>query len=45
MRAAVIVFPGINRENDMARALQDGAGRQCNEGLAHRNQSTCRDLT
>lgn len=26
MRAAVIVFPGINRENDMARALQDGAG-------------------
>lgn len=26
MKAAVIVFPGINRENDMARALQDGAG-------------------
>ncbi len=26
MRAAVIVFPGINRENDMARALENGAG-------------------
>lgn len=26
MKAAVIVFPGINRENDMARALRDGAG-------------------
>lgn len=26
MKAAVIVFPGINRENDMARALQKGAG-------------------
>jgi len=26
MKAAVIVFPGINRENDMARALEKGAG-------------------
>lgn len=26
MKAAVIVFPGINRENDMARALENGAG-------------------
>lgn len=26
MKAAVIVFPGINRENDMARALEAGAG-------------------
>ena len=26
MKAAVIVFPGINRENDMARALERGAG-------------------
>ena len=26
MKAAVIVFPGINRENDMARALDKGAG-------------------
>lgn len=26
MQAAVIVFPGINRENDMARALSLGAG-------------------
>ncbi|MGB5215177.1 MAG: phosphoribosylformylglycinamidine synthase subunit PurQ [Anderseniella sp.] len=26
MKAAVIVFPGINRENDMAWALQKGAG-------------------
>ena len=25
MKAAVIVFPGINRENDMVRALQNGA--------------------
>lgn len=25
MKAAVIVFPGINRENDMARALENGA--------------------
>jgi phosphoribosylformylglycinamidine synthase len=25
MKAAVIVFPGINRENDMARALTNGA--------------------
>lgn len=25
MKAAVIVFPGINRENDMARALESGA--------------------
>ncbi|NNJ75070.1 MAG: phosphoribosylformylglycinamidine synthase subunit PurQ [Anderseniella sp.] len=26
MKAALIVFPGINRENDMARALENGAG-------------------
>jgi phosphoribosylformylglycinamidine synthase I len=26
MKAAVVVFPGINRENDMARALERGAG-------------------
>lgn len=26
MKAAVIVFPGINRENDMVRALANGAG-------------------
>jgi len=26
MKAAVVVFPGINRENDMVRALQRGAG-------------------
>lgn len=26
MKVAVIVFPGINRENDMARALENGAG-------------------
>lgn len=26
MKAAVIVFPGINRENDMVRALEVGAG-------------------
>lgn len=26
MKAAVIVFPGINRENDMARALERNAG-------------------
>ncbi|MGI9515036.1 MAG: phosphoribosylformylglycinamidine synthase subunit PurQ [Anderseniella sp.] len=26
MKAAVIVFPGINRENDMVRALENGAG-------------------
>lgn len=26
MKAAIIVFPGINRENDMARALENGAG-------------------
>ena len=26
MKAAVVVFPGINRENDMVRALERGAG-------------------
>ncbi len=26
MKAAVVVFPGINRENDMVRALRNGAG-------------------
>ena len=28
MKAAVVVFPGINRENDMVRALERGAGAQ-----------------
>ena len=28
MNAAVILFPGLNRENDMARALRQASGKQ-----------------
>ena len=28
MKSAVLVFPGINRERDMARALQARVGRE-----------------
>ena len=43
MRAAVIVFPGINRENDMARALEDGAGASVAKVWHTETSPACRD--
>ena len=37
MNSAVLVFPGINRERDMARTLQLVSGTRAGDGLARRD--------
>ena len=39
MKSAVLVFPGINRERDMARTLQAHLRPRAGDGLARRNTS------
>ena len=39
MKAAVLVFPGINRERDMARTLQAHLRARAGDGLARRHAS------
>ena len=39
MKSAVLVFPGINRERDMARALKLVAGSRAGHGLARRDRA------
>ncbi len=35
MNAGIVIFPGINRERDMAIALERSLGPQAAHGLAH----------
>ena len=42
MKSAVLVFPGINRERDMARALQARLRPRAGDGLARRHRAAGR---
>ena len=42
MKSAVLVFPGINRERDMARALKLISGHRAGDGVARRNRAAGR---
>ena len=43
MKAAVVVFPGSNREGDMARALTQATGRAAVDAVARRPRAARRD--
>ena len=43
MRAAVILFPGCNREGDVARALRQASGDDAADRLARRGATARRD--
>ena len=44
MRAGIVVFPGTNRERDMAIALERSTGAKAADGVARRDRR-CRRST